>query len=109
MPAGEIHMNDFGTSFQVTFLDQNSNIIDISSSVARQIMFERPDGTTFTQGMGFLNSGSDGVATYTIQSGDLNLPGIWRFQGYVSMPSGTWYSDITNFQVFENIYIGSLP
>ena len=107
MPAGEIHVGDIGTQFQLTVLDQNSNNVDISSATIKQITFQRPDATTFTNNCGFLTNGTDGVLTYTTVSGDFNLPGIWAFQGYVSMPSGTWFTDITRFSVFENIYIGS--
>jgi len=109
MPAGEIHMNDIGTQFRLTYKDQDSNAIDISSATVNQIMFQRPDATTFSKNMGFLTNGTDGIATYTTVSGDLNFPGIWAFQGYVGMPSGTWFSDITRFTVYENIYLGSLP
>ena len=54
MPAGEIHMNDIGTQFRLTYKDQDSNAIDISSATVNQIMFQRPDATTFSKNMGFL-------------------------------------------------------
>ena len=120
MPAGEIHLSDFGTQFQFTIRDQDSNIVDVSNSSIKQVTFlvppgvilnplfpANPNNNTFTRNLGFLTDGTDGICTYTIQSGELNTPGLWAFQCFVVGPSGAWNSDVTQFRILENLYIGS--
>ena len=104
MPAGELHNNDYGTIFKFNVLDQDSAIVDISSALVKQVMFQRPDATTFNRNMGLYTNGTDGIAVYTTTSGDINQVGSWQFQCFVVLPSGAYSSDITRFEVFENLY-----
>lgn len=107
MPVGEVHNWDFGTRFELTVKDQDSNVIDLSNASVKQIMFQRSDANTLIANLGCNTNCSDGVVVYTAVSGDLSLTGIWAFQCYFSTPSGTWFSDIVRFPVYENLYIGS--
>lgn len=104
MGAGETHNTDYGTQFQFEILDQDSGIVDISNASVKQVTFQKPDASTFTRNMGFLTNGTDGIATYTTVSGDINQVGSWQFQCFVIVPSGAYNSDVVKFEVFENLY-----
>jgi len=101
----DIHVYD-STFFQFTVMDDGS-IVDISSQIAMNVTFQRPDGTAFQKNMGFLTNGTDGIATYQASSGDLNLPGVWTYQTYFLFPSGQYYSTEARFKVLENIYLAT--
>ncbi len=34
---------------------------------------------------------------------ELDETGNWKIQGFVTMPSGSWSSDIDKFKVYENL------
>ena len=97
-----IHLNDTGTRFVVTILDEGS-IVDISSATTKDIIFKKPDGTTLTKAANFVTDGTNGKIDYFTISGDLSVIGIWSIQSQVILGSGTWNSDIETFEVFRNL------
>jgi hypothetical protein len=101
MAQDEIHLNDIGTVFTITLMDGTS-IVNISAATTKIITFGKPDGTSVSQTGTFTTDGTDGKIYYTVVSGDLNQCGWWKIQGYV-VASGTWRSDIGNFEVHKNI------
>lgn len=103
MAAGEIRISDIGTVFSGTIKDNNNAIVDISGATTKQIILLKPNGTVIQEAASFVTDGTDGKLSYTIQSGDLNICGIWQIQWKIVLSDGTWYSDIHSFKVYSNI------
>lgn len=98
-----IHQNDIGTVFKLTIKDSNGNVVDISSASVKQVVFKKPDLTTVTKNCNFLTDGTDGIVTYTVASGDLDVAGIWMLQTYVVISGDEFRSNIISFKVHRNI------
>lgn len=101
--SAEIHKNDVGTSFRATAKDEDGTVINIASATVKKIIFKKPDGTKVEKNASLVNTGSDGLFEYVTVSGDLNLIGIWRVQGYVKIGTSEWNSDIPSFKVYDNL------
>lgn len=102
--AAEIHLNDIGTMFKITILDQDETAKDISSYTTKQFIFRKPSGTLLTKTASFFTNGSDGILYYTSVSGDLDEIGVWKLQ--VSINDGVSNyrkTNVGNFRVFENL------
>jgi hypothetical protein len=100
---GEIHKNDVGTVFNVTIKDQSNAIVDISAATTKQIIFTDPEGTDVAKTATFNTDGTDGKINYVILVDDLDLVGLWKMQAKVITPAGTWHSNITEFNVLDNL------
>ena len=105
----QIFVGDEGTSieFEVYECDTSvdpavSNIVDISTSTAREVIFLKPDGTTSTGHVGtFLTDGTDGIIKYITVVGDIDQAGPWKAQARITTPNGKWYSSKVSFTVAE--------
>lgn len=102
MASEEIHKNDIGITFKVTLKD-GTTVVDISSASVKNIILGKPDGTKLTKAGSFTTDGTDGILQYNTISGDLDIIGIWDIQAQITLPSGSWKSDIASFDVFGNI------
>lgn len=71
---------------------------DISAATARAIEVRKPDGTTATWAA--VASGSNAIA-YTTLAGTLDMPGTWRLQARVTLPSGTWLGETAELAVYN--------
>jgi hypothetical protein len=98
-----IHLNDIGTVFEVTLKDETGAVLDVSSATVKQIVFQKPDKSLLTKTATFSSTGSDGKIRYVSQAGDLDQPKSWQIQAKVTMPSGSWSSDIGTFTVDKNL------
>lgn len=98
----KVFVGDIGTSFRGTF-KEDGTAVDVSSATSKTIIFEKPDGTKVTQTATFFTDGTDGIIQYSSVSGDLDIGGDWRLQGFIAMPSWTGHSDIVNFKVYDNL------
>ena len=110
MAANEIHVNDIGTVFEVTLLDEGSSpqIVDLSTATVKELIFKDPAGTSTTQTAAFTTDGTDGKIQYTTLTGDLDTAGLWYLQAHIvigtaSPINGEWRSDIGQFEVFDNL------
>lgn len=103
--AASVHIGDLGTVFQVTFTDENGNIINVSTATTKQILAKLPDGTNKIFGAIFTTNGIDGVIQYTTAStGDISQSGDWKFQGYTILAnSDQWHTDTTVVTVQPNV------
>lgn len=106
----EFHVGDYGTVIEFQFRRSNKEPLDISEAFAIEIVFMRPDGTSFSRPMQLLTSeesslsaGSDGIAFYVVQSGDWDVAGNWFLQGYVEFDSGAWNSSVVHVIIFPNL------
>ena len=102
MAKNEIHYADIGTAFEITLQD-DSTVVNISAATTKQIIFQKPDGTTVTETADFVTDGTDGKIQYVIASGDLDTVGTWSIQAKIIISTNTWYSDIQTFEVHGNI------
>lgn len=110
MARNEMHSGDFGTAVVGTFVDESNNIVNISGYNALQMVFTKPGNSAFgqpsykfTRDATLFSDGTDGKAQYVMQSGEVDTLGTWQAQGYVRLPSGQWYSDVTTFKVLRNL------
>lgn len=102
MAVGEIHLSDIGTVFEVTIKD-GSVVVDVSGATTKQIIFQKPDGTKITKAAVFTTDGVNGKIEYVSVSGDLDTVGTWQLQGRVVIAAGDFHTDLSEFEVHENI------
>ena len=98
-----LHVNDYGTVFNLTIQDQDGDTVNISTSSGNILTFYMPDQTTFNRTPTIPNGGTDGLLRYTLQSGDITIPGIYSLQANIVSSSGVWYSNCQEFRVERNI------
>lgn len=100
--ASEIHVNDIGTRFLATIKDDGI-VVDVSNASVINMIFKQPDDQVIYKSATFLTDGTDGKIYYDTVAGDLDEAGQYKLQGRVSLPSGTYYTDIYTFQVHCNL------
>ncbi len=104
MAENEIHVDDVGTTIEVT-LTEDGSIVDVSSATTQEIKIKSPDGTVTTKTSTFVTNGTDGKIEFVSIAGDFDRDGVWRIQARVVLtsPAGTWNSDLGEFTVFPNL------
>ncbi len=80
--------NTIGLNIILTAKDQAGAIVNISSASTKNLVFVRPDGTTFTRAGAFVTDGGDGKLKYVTQSGDLNQAGDWEIEADIVLAGG---------------------
>ena len=102
--ASEIHQDDIGTRFLVTVQD-DSVAVDLTAATLKQLNFRKPDDTVLNRTASGLGGGSEssGIMYYDTVAGDLDAVGVYKMQGKVSIPSGTFYTDVYTFKVHSNL------
>ena len=102
--AAEIHIGDVGTRFLVTIND-GSNTVNLTDATLRQLNFRKPDDTVVYRTASVAGDGSEssGVMFYDTVLGDLDVAGSYKLQGKVTIPSGTYFTDIYTFKVHCNL------
>jgi hypothetical protein len=100
--SSEIHVNDIGTRFLATIQD-SGEVVNVSGASMLSMTFKKPNDTVFYRSGTLYTNGSDGKVYYDTVAGDLDEPGLYKLQGRVALPSGTYYTDIYTFQVFCNL------
>jgi len=103
MPS-EIHQYDIGTRFLITVKDGDETV-DVSNATYRQLTFRKPSDTLVAKIASIFNDGSatSGVMYYDSLANDLNETGMWKLQGKIALPNGTYYTDIYTFKVHCNL------
>lgn len=105
MGIDEIRKDDVGTVFERQIKD-NATIVDISGATSMQIIFQKPDDGVFVpKTAAFSSDGVDGKLRYVTIASDLDVIGVWQWQAKVTIPGGTWKTDILDFQVHENLEV----
>lgn len=98
----EIHVGDIGTVFEVTLNDCDA-IVDLTGALSQELIFKKPDKSVITRTTVFKTDGTDGIITYTTVANDLDQKNSWQVQAKVTLPTGTWSSDIHKFKVYDNL------
>jgi len=99
----QIHVGDIGSQFLITILDQSGEIVDISTATQKEVIFLSSSRVEKVKTASFYTNGTDGKIVYTLQSGDIDVDGLWKYQAKIIMPSGTWFTNIEDFRVYPNI------
>ena len=99
-----IHVNDINTKFILTVTDEaTGSPVDISGALTKEIKFTQPNGVTWMRNALFVAGGVDGRLQYFFAAGELVIDGSWAAQVKVSLPGGTWHTNIVKFEVFPNL------
>ena len=101
--AQEIHVNDIGTVFRATILNESGVVVDLSSATLMQFTFKNNKISSFDRTCSFTTDGSDGKIEYTTVDGDLSVEGQWDMQANFTIPTGSWHTDLHPFQVVGNL------
>lgn len=102
MTVEEVQLNDVGTIIEITVIEENNSIVDLSSATTKQIKILKPSGAIITEDADFVTNGTDGKLKYTIQAGDLNEIGLHRVQAYLVLAYWTGHTGAE-----EKIYVCS--
>ena len=83
--------------------DQDGAIVDVSTASLKQIILGRPNGGgSLTKTATFTTNGVDGKIRYQIVS-ELDVPGIWQWEGYVEIGIQKYHTDFLEFEVKEHL------
>jgi len=100
-----LHVGEVGKRFLVQVYDVNESTglreaINISGATTKELLLE-PAGETVAVAypLTFLNDGTDGLAYYDTEAGDLSAAGDWRGQGHVVGPTYDWWGEKVSFPV----------
>lgn len=102
--ASEIHQDDIGTRFLMTVKD-GSDFVNISGATSLRVDIRKPSDTLINRSALRFNDGSSvsGVMYYDTVAGDIDEVGNYKLQGVVTLPSGTYHTDIQTFKAHCNI------
>jgi len=103
MASGEIHVGDVGTAFRFVVKDEQGAVMDLSAASVLKIFFDKPSSAVLEKTATLVTDGTDGQIQYVTRAGDLSEPGTWKYQGYIVVPSGVWWTDIHKFKVYANL------
>lgn len=105
MSIREIHVNDVGTTIQLTIRDHSNATVDLSAGTTTSMfmIFKSPATTTTVTVTAFSGSGTSGVINWTSTSGFFNTAGTWFLQAKITLGSNTWFTDVYEFQVYPNL------
>jgi hypothetical protein len=94
-----LHVGDYGATLEMT-IEEDDAAVDISGATTIQIKLKAPDGRLLNKTATLSSDGSDGKMNYTLQQGDLSVPGKWRWQGYLAGVGG-WTGHTSEGQPFD--------
>lgn len=98
----EIHVGDIGTAFCVA-LEDCDGIVSLVGASNIEYTMTKPDGSSVVKTATLFTDGTDGKVVYNTVAGDLDQVGIWKLQVKVTLPTGTWNSNIEKFRVYANL------
>lgn len=96
-------VNDIGTTIKAAIVDQDGNALDVSGASTLQLIFLKPNGVQETKTATMTSGGADGIIQYVTVSGDLDVPGIWKSQGFIIDAGKEHKSSVDVFHVKPNI------
>lgn len=90
-------------TLQFTMRDQDGGILDVSTAIAPTLVVKRVGAAAVDKILSLVTDGTDGLVKYTTLSTDLDVPGIWRLQGKVTLSGEVFHSDVLSFEVTPNL------
>lgn len=99
-----LQRTDTGIQFIVTVTNkQTGAVVNLSAATGILFIFRKPDKTVYSQNGSLYTDGTDGKLTYTSDSSDLDVYGIWRLQVSYTINSNTKLSSEVSFLVDKNL------
>ncbi len=98
-----VHIGDFGTVFKFTILNQDEEILDVSTVSGIFFVFEKPDTSQIEKDGDIFTDGKDGIVFYTLESGFIDTAGYWKIQVRTTSPTANWNSTVVRFKVEEEL------
>lgn len=99
MAQREAHVGDIGLALELE-VTENGTALNISGAAAVFIKLRTPDQRLLTKTATLTNGGTDGLMRYVTVSTDLDVPGRWRYQGYIQNLGG-WTGHTSEGQPFD--------
>ncbi len=96
------HVGDTGTILQKIVTD-NGVVVDISSASIKNLIIVDAAGVCSTLAGTFDTDGTDGTLNFTTTSGTWTKKGIATEQVQLTMPSGSWSSDLFRRRIEEKL------
>lgn len=92
MATNKVYVGDTGTAIIV------DSGVDISAATAMSIEVRKPDGVIVS-----LPANASGLTALRFDTlpDTLDVPGAWRVQPKVTLPSGTWRGETAVMQVYD--------
>lgn len=99
-----IRVGDIGTVIEITIVDQDGNVVDISTASSKIFKLRRIGESSSPKDATFTTDGTDGKLRYVLADGDIDDVGQWDVQAHISFPGGNcWSSSTTSFFVDGNL------
>jgi hypothetical protein len=95
----DVFVGDIGTALRLTITESGS-ALDVSGVGTAYIKLRKPNGQLLTKTASFVSGGTDGRIQYVTQANDLDEPGRWRIQAYLTNLGG-WTGHTTEGDPFE--------
>ena len=95
--TAKIHIGDVGTILKIVIYNQDK-IPVIGDTV--EIKFKKPNFTDVTVNP-LVNP--VGELTFTSVAGFFDVSGVWKMQAKVTNTQGSWYSNVKEFKVHNNL------
>ncbi len=92
-----------GAHIRYQVLDEAGLPKDIGGATLKQLIFGRPNKTTFTVNANLYTNGADGILEYVTIDGDLMPYGRYQAQSDLVMPGFSGRTGIATFIVEKNI------
>lgn len=102
MSFTSLQVNDEGTIIRTVLRNQDDDPMDLTGASTLTFRFKKPDDTVVEKTATVSGSATDGTLVYLTEAGFLDQAGTWEFQVYIELASGSWHSDVSQFQVKEN-------
>lgn len=99
----DIHVGDKGTNFVSTIIDQNEDVVDLSTATSLKFRFLSPAQVPVDKDATLYTDGTDGKMSYTVEEGLFDSAGKWKYQALITTPAGSWTTNIVEFWVRDNI------
>jgi hypothetical protein len=99
----KVYLNDSGTAFRSTVVDEEGDVLDISGASELKMGFIKPDQTVVEFDAELVNDGTDGILQYVTADGDVDQVGRWQAQPYVVIDGAKVHGEIYKFRVYQNV------
>ena len=96
-------VGDIGTTMKATITDQDGAALDVSGASTLQLIFLKPNGVQVIQTATLTSGGTDGIIQYVTVADDLDVPGVWKSQGFVIDAGKEHKSSVDVFHVKPNL------
>jgi BppU N-terminal domain len=98
-----IQSNSTGTVFRRTLLKEDGSVLDLTGATTLELVFTRPNETTFTRTASVVGPATDGTIEYVGLNAEFDMVGPWRWQARAVIPSGEWWDEVFDFNVRPNL------